>query len=198
MPIVLGTSLALLMYSELRIIERKVTWVDMKQIAWVVAFYVVVSGGILYRNNDYENLTGELIFLSWLCWLGYIDWKEGIIPKEYMWVALPLIGMKYFVLNNGPLTAQEFLLLVVMGGVGIVLKRLIAKGDVIMSVFVMIFQGMGQGAAIFMVALCSVCLYSLILCIVRDIRLRPSLKMAFVPFLGVGFGLVLLFNSGGL
>ncbi len=146
----------------------------------------------------------EIVFLKafmnaevsmWLLVLGYIDWKEGIIPNQMIlagigfWILLSLLDI--FVAQT---MWQKVLFFSLIGGgfcggvlliVAIITKSALGMGDVKMFFVIGLLYGLSNTYAILFFSILVMAVISIVLLIAKKVTRKTAVPMA--PFVAFGF-----------
>lgn len=168
-------------------------------IAFVIANYIFARGVISGEDAFMRALMNAEVFI-WLSLLGYIDYKERIIPNCMIicgllfWLALVVIDI---VIAGTPWSNLVIFSLsggLIIGGVlfiiAIIVKTALGMGDVKLFAILGLLYGVMDTYSILLFTIVIMAIVSIALLIAKKVTVKTAVPMA--PFVAVGFFLSIL------
>lgn len=163
---------------------------------------LVYAYGMFRADKEFLQALRDSVIVSWTLLIGYIDWKEHIIPN-----ALILMGIGFWVLLSvvevtaggtplarilGYSSVGFFVVGFVLLAIALIAKSALGMGDVKLFAVLGLFYGLFGAYSILLFSAVTMALVSLALLLFRKVTAKTALPMAPFAF----FGLLVYLLSG--
>lgn len=194
MYVILTIGLYFSLWTEYSIGSRKNRKFNTLEVIGLCICFLAVSYFVESTAQNIEDAMCEIILLSYLCFIAYIDYKDKQIPLVYFFILIPMLLIKICVAKNYPINFSEGMFMICLLGMGMTLKKVMGFGDILSFFVVTLMQGIQMALVVFLVALFIVSIYGLVLSFLKRLKIKSSWRIAFVPFVCISFCAILLLN----
>ena len=176
--------------------ERKTPYVTLCILIGLLSMFAYAYG-VTRADKLFLQAIRDSVVMAWVLLVGYIDWKEHIIPNTLIltamgfWAAMALVEMIV-----GQRSARTVLLFSAVGFfvvgfvllvIAVIAKSALGMGDVKLFAVLGLYYGLFGTYAILLVSVITMALVSLVLLLLKKVTVKTKLPMAPFTIVGVLF-----------
>ena len=166
-------------------------------LCFVIAMMSVLAYvyGVTHAEKTFLQAVTDSAVMAWVLLIGYIDWKEHVIPNDLILIAMVfwmIVTVLEIVVGQGNIRNVLLYSLVgffvvgfVLLAVALIAKSALGMGDVKMFAVLGLFFGLFGAYSILLVTVVTMALVSLMLLAFKKVTTKTALPMAPFTFLGL-------------